>query len=50
MAETNKDRIHIQVEKIHDMDKMLKIKPTMTLQEYRDMEYELLEKLEAKKS
>ena len=49
MAETNKDRIHIQVEKVHSMDVVLKLKPDMTLAEYREIEYELLQKLKEEK-
>ena len=49
MAETNKDRIHNQIERIHDLERAVKLKPDITIAEYIEFEKELLEELRKEK-
>ena len=47
MPETN--RIHIQLEKVHDIRKVLLLKPEITMQEYLELNEMLLEELRKEK-
>jgi len=49
MAESNKDRVNSQKERIHAMEVAIKLKPDISLQEYLEYEKELLKSLENNK-